>query len=79
MKKIIVLILALFMFTSLSGYSYSRKCKRCMEERKTNKSCMTEIGIATRDFSVPVKYIDGVPYATYRCSYGHHYLVSLAE
>lgn len=61
------------MYTMLSGYSYHQKCRKCQREQRENKTCMCEIGIAWRDFSVPVETIDGKPYAVYRCCYGHSY------
>ena len=64
---------------SLNGYSYSKKCRKCIEERKRNKQVYIEIGIANRDFGTPIIHKDGKAYATYRCHYGHSFLVDLSE
>lgn len=79
MKKLICVLTIILLSMFLTGYSYSKKCPKCIEERKTNKTCMTEIGIAWRDFKEPIKHINGKAYATYRCCYGHSFLVDLSE
>ena len=79
MKKIMMICVFLFftcaLFTS-SGLCYSRKCDRC-EYRVKIKAPGAICGIAWRDFSVKHKEINGKKYTTYRCSYGHCYLVNL--
>ena len=77
MKKIIAFIFVFIIVMSLSGLPFSKKCIKCIEEQKKNKSCMCEIGIANRDFGTPVIHKDGKAYATYRCHYGHSFLVCL--
>lgn len=78
MKKIMLILFAIFaIFTlSSSGLCYSRKCDRC-EYRVKIKAPGAICGIAWRDFSVKHKEINGKKYTTYRCSYGHCYLVNL--
>lgn len=78
MKKIIAILFLILLFTS-STMSYHKKCLKCIEERKTNKTCMTEIGIAWRDYKTPNIHKDGKAYALYRCCYGHSFLVELSE
>ena len=76
MKKVIlVLLLSIF----LTGYSYSKKCPKCIKETKTNKTVYNSIGVAWRDFGTPIIHKDGKAYATYRCCYGHSFLVDLSE
>lgn len=80
MKYIKPLLLALFGIFLLTGsYAYAKKCKKCQEDLEKNKTRYYTAGIACRDFGVPIKYIDGEPYATYKCCYGHIYLVNLNE
>ena len=78
MKKIIAILFLILLFTS-STMPYHKKCLKCIEERKTNKTCMTEIGIAWRDYKTPNVHKDGKVYALYRCCYGHSFLVELSE
>lgn len=79
MKKLIAFILAFIIMMSLSGLPYHKKCKKCIEERKTNKTCMCDIGVSWRDFGTPIIHKDGKAYATYRCCYGHSFLVCLSD
>lgn len=79
MKKIFSIIILILITLLFSSYSYHQKCRECQREQKENKTCMCEIGIAWRDFKEPIKHIDGKAYATYRCCYGHSYLVDLSE
>lgn len=79
MKKIFSIIIIILITQLFSSYSYHQKCRECQREQKENKTCMCEIGIAWRDFKEPIKHIDGKAYATYRCCYGHSYLVDLSE
>jgi hypothetical protein len=79
MKKLILLCVFLFFACTLltsSSLCYSRNCDKCKDavERKVTGAIR---GIAWRDFSVKHKEIDGKKYTTYRCSYGHCYLVNL--
>ena len=79
MKKIMMICVFLFFTCALltsSGRCYLRKCDRC-EYRVKIKAPGAICGIAWRDFSVKHKEIDGKKYTTYRCSYGHCYLVNL--
>ena len=78
MKKIITILFILVLFTS-SRMPHHKKCIKCIEERQTNKTCMTEIGIAWRDYKVPNIHKNGKTYALYRCCYGHSFLVDLSE
>ena len=55
------------------------KCPKCIEESKTNKQAFNSIGVAWRDFGTPIIHKDGKAYATYRCCYGHSFLVDLSE
>ena len=78
MKKIVILlsiVFALFILTS-SSLCYSRKCDKCEYAVRTRVEGATR-GIAWRDFSVKHKEINGKKYTTYRCEYGHCYLVNL--
>ncbi len=79
MKKFIAIIVIIFSCFFLTGYSYSMKCPKCIEESKTNKQVMNSIGVAWRDFGTPIIHKDGKAYATYRCCYGHSFLVDLSE
>jgi len=79
MKRLLtILFLIIFSFV-ISGYSYHQKCRECQRERKENKTVMCEIGTAWRDFGTPIIHKDAHAYATYRCCYGHSYLVDLSE
>ena len=77
MKKIVCVILSVLLMAAMSGYSFSRKCEKCLKERERNKKVYIEIGIATRDFGIPIVHKNGKSYATYRCCYGHEFLVDL--
>lgn len=82
MKKLVAFIFAFILFMSLSckgNTAYSIKCKKCIEERKRNKQVYIEIGIANRDFGTPIIHKNGKAYATYKCHYGHSFLVDLSE
>ena len=79
MKKIIAILFLILLFTSGKMMPHHKKCIKCIEERETNKTCMTEIGIAWRDYKTPNIHKDGKVYALYRCCYGHSFLVDLSE
>lgn len=80
MKKIWFVILTILGIIGLcSSYAYAKKCAKCKEDLEKNKTRYYSQGIAHRDFEVPIKYIDGKAYATYRCQYGHTYLVCLDD
>ena len=79
MKKLICVLTIILLSMFLTGYSYSKKCPKCIEEAKANKQVMNDVGIAWRDFKEPIKHKDGKAYATYRCCYGHSFLVDLSE
>lgn len=80
MKKLFLILMIIFVSVLLtSSYSYAKKCKKCLEDRATRKDRMVDIGIAHRDFGTPIIYRNGKAYATYRCCYGHVYLVDLNE
>lgn len=78
MKKIMLILFAIFAIFTLSSSSlcYSRNCDKCDDAVKRKVTGAIR-GIAWRDFSVEHKEIDGKKYTTYRCSYGHCYLVNL--
>lgn len=78
-KKCFVIILLLLFSQIFCSYSYARKCKKCQESAEKDKSCYPDIGIACRDFGTPIVHKDGKAYATYKCCYGHVYLVDLDE
>lgn len=79
MKKIISVLLIILMSLIFCSYSYSKRCEKCLEERQNNKDKYVALGIAWRDFKTPIVHKDGKAYATYRCCYGHEYLVDLSE
>ena len=83
MKKMIsillVLILGTFVAICSTSMPYARKCKVCLEDSKNRPDRFISIGIAHRDFETPIVYKDGKAYATYKCCYGHKYLICLAE
>lgn len=79
MKKIFIILIVLIVSFLLSSYSYAKKCKKCLEDRATRKDRMVDIGIAHRDFETSIVYKDGKAYATYRCCFGHVYLVCLED
>lgn len=79
MKKIFVILIILVVSFLISSYSYAKKCAKCLEDRKNRKDRMVDIGIAYRDFGTSIIYRNGKAYATYRCYYGHVYLVDLNE
>ena len=56
---------------------YAKKCEKCIESRKKDKTAWGDIGIAHRDFGTPNVHIDGKAYTYYVCCYGHRYLVPL--
>lgn len=58
---------------------YAKKCEKCIEDRKKDKTSWGDIGIAHRDFGTPNVYIDGKAYTYYVCCYGHRYLVPLEK
>ena len=63
----------------LCSYSYSKKCIKCIESAEKDKTCYPAISCAWRDFGTPIIHKDGKAYATYRCQYGHSFLVDLSE
>lgn len=78
MRKIIIYAFVLFASVILtsSNLCYSRKCDKCEYNIKHGVEGATR-SIAWRDFTIPHKEIDGKKYTTYRCAYGHCYLVNL--
>jgi len=78
MKRIAVLWCIIFILFTLmsSSLCYSRKCDKC-EDAIKRKVAGATYSVAWRDFSVKHKEIDGKKYTTYRCPYGHCYLVNL--
>ena len=79
MKRIVSVLIILFITACLFGYSYARKCQKCIDWSKKNKGAFPSIGIAHRDFDRPLVYKDGKVYAWYVCEYGHSYLVCLED
>ena len=80
MKKRIFSILFIIIFSQiLCSYAYAKKCKKCQEDLEKNKTRYYTAGIAVRDFGTPIVHKDGKSYATYKCCYGHVYLVDLDE
>ena len=80
MRKVGLVILTVLGILGLcSSYAYAKKCAKCKEDLEKNKTRYYTAGIACRDFTVPIKYIDGKAYATYRCQFGHTYLVCLDD
>ena len=80
MKKTVLILALLFSgLSSLMGYSYAKKCEKCIEYAKKQKNFYPSIGIAHRDFDKNTVEIDGKLYAWYVCSYGHNYLVCLDD
>lgn len=78
-KKIFAIIFTIIFSQILCGYAYAKKCKKCLETAENNKRYFPEIGIAHRDFETPIIHKDGKSYATYKCCYGHIYLVDLDD
>ena len=78
-KKIISILLTVALIQILSGYAYAKKCPKCIEDCKNNKTRFDSIGIAHRDFERPIVHKDGKAYAWYRCQFGHNFLVDLSE
>jgi hypothetical protein len=60
-----------------STMPYAKKCEKCIEARKKDKTAWGDIGIAHRDFGTPNVRINGKAYTYYVCCYGHRYLVPL--
>jgi len=79
MKKIFAIIFIIVLCQILCSYSYAKRCKKCVESAKNDKSCYPDIGIACRDFGTPIVHKGGKAYATYKCCYGHVYLVDLED
>ena len=82
MKKIYKILITLFVMWLCMGSTsmpYARKCEKCVEDSKKRPDRYISIGIAHRDFETPIKYIDGKAYATYKCQFGHTYLVCLTD
>ena len=80
MKRFIPIILVIIGIFLLTGsYAYAKKCKKCQEDLEKNKTRYYTAGIACRDFGTPIIHKDGKSYATYKCCYGHVYLVDLDE
>ena len=78
MKRFLIIALLLLTLSILSSYSYAKRCKECMETAK-KYGYWNEIGVAHRDFETPIVHKDGKAYATYKCCFGHVYLVDLSE
>ena len=76
MKKFIFAFV-LITIASVIGYSYAMKCPLCIESIQTSKQNIGDFGIAHRDFETPIIHKDGHAYATYKCCYGHKFLVQL--
>ena len=77
MKKALTFILtALLLVGTLMSLPYYKKCKGCQTEYSKKHGCTLPAN-AWRDFSVPIKEIDGKRYVTYRCCYGHVFLVEI--
>ena len=79
MKKLTAFIVAFIITLSASSLPFHKKCVKCLEERKKDKTVMVPIGIARRDFGTPNIHKDGKAYATYKCEYGHSFLVCLDD
>ena len=78
MKHLIFVIVLLIMVYAIgSAYSYAMKCPLCIKDIKTSRQNIGDIGIAQRDFETPIIHKDGRAYATYKCEYGHKFLVEL--
>lgn len=78
MKKKIVVIGLFLILSNLFPYSYSKKCKLCMNDHINHPDRRVDIGIANRNFAKAIIYKDGKAYAWYNCQYGHSYLVDLS-
>ena len=78
-RKIFASIFTIIVCQILGGYAYAKKCKKCLEDLEKNKTRYYTYGIACRDFGTPIVHIDGKSYATYKCCYGHVYLVGLDD
>ena len=79
MKRFVAWLIFVLISQSFCSYSYAKKCEKCVESAKTYKCSYPDIGIASRDFGTPIVHKDGKAYATYRCCYGHVYLVDLSK
>lgn len=79
MKKAILMALVSIFCVLAFSYSYAKKCEKCIQDRKTRKDRMVDIGIAHRDFESRIVHKGGKAYAVYRCNYGHVYLVPLDD
>ena len=79
MKKMTIILLTALWCAFAFGYSYAKKCAKCLEDRRTRKDRMVDVGIAHRDFESSIVHKDGKAYAVYRCNYGHVYLVCLDD
>ena len=78
-RKIFAIIFTIIFSQILCGYAYAKKCKKCLEDLEKNKTRYYTYGIACRDFGTPIVHKDGKSYATYKCCYGHVYLVDLDD
>lgn len=79
MKRLIAVLFLVFASQIFCSYSYSKKCEKCIEYAKKQKLAYPSIGIAHRDFETPIVHKNGKAYATYKCEYGHVYLVDLSK
>ena len=80
MKKMWIIAFILSgIFILSSSYSYSKKCKKCMEDLKNNNTRYYYMGLAHIDFSEPYRVIDGKVYALYRCEHGHKWWECLGD
>lgn len=79
MKKFITILFIIIFSQLICGYCYSKRCDKCLESAKKDKHAYPSIGVAWRDFGTPIVHKDGKAYATYKCCYGHVYLVCLDD
>lgn len=81
-KKFLIISLILLISTIAfcgSSLPYARKCTKCIESAKNDKSCYPSIGIMCRDFGTPNKKINGKVYFCYRCCFGHEVWVQIED
>ena len=79
MKRLFCILFVIIFTQVLSSYCVSKRCDKCLESAKKDKRAYPSIGVAWRDFGTPIKHKDGKAYATYKCCYGHVYLVCLED
>lgn len=79
MKRILAFLAVIFISQLFCSYSYTKKCVKCVESAAKEKGGYPCISCAWRDFGTPIVHKNGKAYATYRCQYGHSFLVDLAE